>query len=73
MLDFLMHYSSVPEAQARMSLKFITQPTLRAYIFTYPVGGELVAGVLAAQGTAGYARLLSEPVTPGELREMRVG
>ena len=72
-LDFLMHYSSVPEAQARMSLKFITQPTLRAYIFTYPVGGELVAGVLAAQGTAGYARLLSEPVTPGELREMRVG
>ena len=67
-LDFLRHYGGVDDARARKSLEFITQPTLRAYIFTYPVGAELVKGVLDREGTAGFRRLLREPVTPGQLR-----
>ncbi|MEF2279084.1 hypothetical protein V3W47_12310 [Deinococcus sp. YIM 134068] len=67
-LDFLRHYGPASEARARQSLRFISQPTFRAYIFTYSVGGDLVRGVLEQGGTPGFARLLTEPVTPGQLR-----
>lgn len=67
-LDFLMHYSVASTERARQSLRFISQPTFRAYIFTYSAGGELVEGWMERQGSAGFARLLSEPLTPGQLR-----
>lgn len=67
-LDFLMQYSVASTERARQSLRFISQPTLRAYIFTYSVGGELVEGWMERQGNAGFTRLLSEPLTPGQLR-----
>ena len=67
-LDFLMQYSVASTERARQSLRFISQPTLRAYIFTYSAGGELVEGWMERQGSAGFARLLSEPLTPGQLR-----
>ncbi|UQN05365.1 DUF885 domain-containing protein [Deinococcus sp. QL22] len=67
-LDFLMQYSVAPIERARQSLRFISQPTFRAYIFTYSVGGELVEGWMRRQGSAGFARLLNEPLTPGQLR-----
>ncbi|WP_102126227.1 hypothetical protein [Deinococcus planocerae] len=68
-LDFLRRYGPANEQRARQSLRFISQPTFRAYIFTYSVGGDLVEGVLERGGTPGFARLLGEPVTPGQLRE----
>ncbi|WP_216319492.1 DUF885 domain-containing protein [Deinococcus aestuarii] len=68
-LDFLRRYGPANEGRARQSLRFISQPTFRAYIFTYSVGGDLVKGVLDREGTPGFARLLREPVTPGQLRE----
>jgi hypothetical protein len=67
-LDFLMQYSVASTERARQSLRFISQPTLRAYIFTYSAGGELVEGWMERQGNAGFTRLLSEPLTPGQLR-----
>ncbi|MFB9992852.1 hypothetical protein ACFFLM_12835 [Deinococcus oregonensis] len=67
-LDFLMQYSVAPVERARQSLRFISQPTFRAYIFTYSVGGALVKGWMERQGSAGFARLLNEPLTPGQLR-----
>lgn len=67
-LDFLMQYSVASTERARQSLRFISQPTLRAYIFTYSAGGELVEGWMERQGSAGFTRLLSEPLTPGQLR-----
>ncbi|ANE44113.1 hypothetical protein [Deinococcus puniceus] len=67
-LDFLMQYSVAPIERARQSLRFISQPSFRAYIFTYSVGGALVEGWMERHGAAGFARLLSEPLTPGQLR-----
>ncbi|MBB5232672.1 hypothetical protein [Deinococcus budaensis] len=70
-LDFLMRFGAAPEARARQSLRFISQPTFRAYIFTYSVGGDLVKGWLERGGTPAFARLLQEPLTPGDLRAAR--
>ncbi|MDL2345326.1 hypothetical protein QOL99_14380 [Deinococcus sp. MIMF12] len=67
-LDFIRHYAPASEARARQSLRFLSQPTFRAYIFTYSVGGDLVRGWMDREGTAGFARLLREPLTPGHLR-----
>lgn len=66
-LDFIRHYAPASEARARQSLRFISQPTFRAYIFTYSVGGDLVRGWMEREGTDGFARLLREPLTPGHL------
>ncbi|MBZ9714030.1 DUF885 domain-containing protein [Deinococcus multiflagellatus] len=67
-LDFLQTYAPASEARARQSLRFISQPTFRAYIFTYSVGGDLVRAVLDAGGPEAYGRLLRDPLTPGGLR-----
>ncbi|GBF06428.1 hypothetical protein DAERI_090014 [Deinococcus aerius] len=68
-LEFLTRYSVASEGRARQSLRFISQPNFRAYIFTYSVGGDLVKGWVARNGAEGFARLLTEPLTPGGLRE----
>ncbi|WP_232337557.1 hypothetical protein [Deinococcus arboris] len=67
-LAFLQAHVPASEARARQSLRFISQPNFRAYIFTYSVGGDLVRGALKRGGAEEYARLLREPVTPGQLR-----
>ncbi|PTA68312.1 hypothetical protein [Deinococcus arcticus] len=67
-LDFLQAFTPASEARARQSLRFLSQPTFRAYIFTYSVGGELVRAVLDAGGPEAYGRLLRQPLTPGALR-----
>ncbi|MFC4426182.1 hypothetical protein [Deinococcus navajonensis] len=64
---FLQRYNVVDETHARKHLEFITQPNLRAYIFTYAVGSDLVRGFLARHGQAAFGRLLCEPLTPGQL------
>ncbi|GAA5511949.1 hypothetical protein Dcar01_00663 [Deinococcus carri] len=83
-LAFLRRYAVVSEDRARQSLRFISQPNFRAYIFTYSVGGDLVfqssapfdavdpkgqTGGRKEAGMMTFARLLREPVTPGQLRE----
>ncbi|GGK96638.1 hypothetical protein [Deinococcus radiotolerans] len=67
-LDFLRTYALASEARAAQSLRFIQNPNFRAYIFTYAVGGDLVEAELERGGADAYARLLREPVTPGQLR-----
>ncbi len=66
-LDFLQHYGSTPE-RARKSLDFISQPSLRAYIFTYSVGGQLVKDAVE-RGAVTFGALLTEPATPGALKQ----
>ncbi|EYB66847.1 hypothetical protein DEIPH_ctg064orf0008 [Deinococcus phoenicis] len=67
-LAFLQRYGVMGEERARQSLRFISQPNFRAYIFTYSVGGDLVERWMG-QGAQNFAHLLQEPVTPGQLRE----
>lgn len=66
-LDFFQHYGATSE-RAQKSLDFISQPTFRAYIFTYSVGGALVKDAIK-RGAATFGELLRKPMTPGELRE----
>ncbi|ACO46776.2 hypothetical protein [Deinococcus deserti] len=70
-IEFLSRYNVVSEEHARKNLEFITQPNLRAYIFTYAVGSDLVRGFMASHGQDAFGRLLTEPLTPGQL-EMQV-
>jgi hypothetical protein len=67
-LEFIRTYAVASEERARQTLRFISVPNMRSYIFTYSVGGDLVRRYVAKEGPAGFMRLLTEPVTPGELR-----
>ena len=66
-LDFFRHYGAATPERAQKSLDFIAQPTFRAYIFTYSVGGRLVKEALQ-RGAVTFGQLLSTPLTPGALR-----
>ncbi len=66
-LDFFRHYNAATPQRARKSLEFIAQPTFRAYIFTYSVGGRLVREAVK-RGAVTFGQLLTEPRTPGALR-----
>ena len=56
-----------PQLEATFSL--ISDPTWGRYFFTYIEGRRLVGEWLVHQGqTHGYARLLAEQLTPGQLR-----
>jgi hypothetical protein len=70
-LDYLQTYALSTPEQAAQSLKFIGNPNFRAYIFTYSVGGKLVeAAMKAGDAQEVFRRLLTRPVTPGELAEL---
>ncbi len=66
-LDFFRHYNASTPERAQKSLEFISQPTFRAYIFTYSVGGRLVKDAVK-RGAVTFGQLLQGPRTPGELR-----
>ncbi|MGY2893720.1 hypothetical protein [Deinococcus sp. UYEF24] len=72
-LDYLQTYALSSPERARQTVRFITAPNMRAYIFTYSVGGELVRRAMAADSMGAgnahdvFRRLLTRPVTPGEL------
>jgi hypothetical protein len=69
---YLMRYSLRSEEEARHRLRFIDDPLWRPYIFTYHVGRDLVRSWLAGddrpEQLAKFRRLLTEQVTPSELR-----
>ena len=56
--------------EARSNLSFISNPLYRSYMFTYHLGGELLDALFAARGDrdAWFTRLLTEPVTPSQVR-----
>jgi len=67
-LDYLQTYALSTPERARQTLRFITAPNMRAYIYTYSVGGDLVRRAMDTGDTqAVFRRLLTRPVTPGEL------
>lgn len=60
---------ATPE-EARKSLSFLKAPRNRSYIFTYYYGGALLDALFAAKRDrdAWFTRLLTEAVTPGQIR-----
>lgn len=68
--DYLQRYRLSTPAEARKLIEFITHPNFRSYIFTYTRGGLLLDQLFArGEPQRWFARLLTEPVTPGVVRE----
>jgi hypothetical protein len=65
---------ATPE-EARKTLSFLKAPRNRSYIFTYHYGGELLDALFAAKSDrdAWFTRLLTEPVTPSQIRAWIAG
>jgi hypothetical protein len=67
-LDYFQTYALATPERARQNLRFITAPHSRSYIYTYTVGGGLVRRAMeAGDAQEVFRRLLTRPVTPGEL------
>jgi hypothetical protein len=72
-LEYLQRYMLADLSRARKSLEFIKHPNSRAYGFTYTVGYRLVRAALdRGDRQAVFKRLLTEPMTPGQLRALAV-
>ncbi|MBI5878637.1 MAG: hypothetical protein HZB53_13390 [Chloroflexi bacterium] len=70
--DYIMRYSHRTRPEAERSIRFLTEPLSRSYTYTYDVGEELVRGLFARHDKAAvFKRLLSELLTPGDLRDWR--
>ncbi len=56
--------------EADKAVKFIADTLLRSYVFSYSYGGKLLDALFAARDDAAqwFARLLTEPVTPSQIR-----
>ena len=69
-LAYLQRYSLRKPKEARQTFNFITHPNFRSYPFTYRIGGQLLDQLFQkGNPQQWFARLLSEPITPGVIRE----
>ena len=66
----MQRYRLATVEEARKTLSFLKARRNRSYIFTYHCGGELLDALFAARGDRDvwFSRLLTEPVTPGQIR-----
>lgn len=67
---YFQRYGLHREKEADKAIEFISDPLSRSYVFTYGHGGKLLDALFAVRGDAvqWFARLLTEPVTPGQIR-----
>ena len=68
--QYIQRYRLSTEKEARQSIKFISNPLYRSYIFTYHVGHDLLEELFTLGDRDTYfKRILEEPVTPHQIRE----
>lgn len=74
-IAYLRRYGLMRENEARQFLRFLTPRLDAAYVFNYYYGAKLLDELFAARGGADpwFGRLLTEPVTPGQLRAWIAG
>jgi len=67
-IAYIQRYGLGSEKDARGVINFLKYA--RSYVFTYSYGGELLDALFAAQNDRDhwFTRLLTEPVTPGQIR-----
>ncbi len=63
---YLMRWGVMAEERARQSVRFVTDPTWRAYVITYSAGGDLVRAYSGGD-PAKFKRLLTENVRVSDL------
>jgi hypothetical protein len=67
--QYLAHFGLLTPERAAKGLEFMLHPLSRTYIFSYGVGNKLLAPLLqGSDRMENFARLLSEPLTPGQVR-----
>jgi hypothetical protein len=67
---YVERHSMGTQADVALTMEFIQIPLWRSYAFNYSVGRELVAPLLEGPDrVANFARLLSEPFTPAQVRQ----
>ena len=69
-VEYVKRWGATSEERARQSVRFVTDPTWRAYVITYSAGGELAAAY-HRNDPARFKRLLTEPVRVSELLAAR--
>jgi hypothetical protein len=68
--SYLEHYALNTREEAAHRMKFIQNPLFRSYVFTYALGDALLAPLLEGpEATVNFRRLLSEPLTPSQVRD----
>jgi hypothetical protein len=68
--DYIARQALVTPEEAAKAMEFIQDPLSRSYVFGYCVGAALLAPLLDGPGRVdNFARLLSEPFTPTQLRQ----
>ena len=70
--DYVQHWTLNTEEQAAHSIRFVTDPTWRAYAITYSAGRELCEAYVDGD-PARFTRLLTEQVRVSELATRPVG
>jgi hypothetical protein len=69
-VSYLQKYEMSTEKEANRAIQFMSGPLDRSYIFTYTAGYDLLEELFSiADRETYFARLLEEPVTPGQIRE----
>ena len=72
--DFLLEMTPQPPERVEHAVRVLHDPTGKTYEFTYVEGARLIRPWLERQGqTAGFARLLSEQLSPAQLRAELAG
>ena len=67
--EFLREIAPQPPERIEHAIRILRIPTTKAYEFTYVEGARLIRPWLERQGqTTGFARLLSEQLSPAQLR-----
>ena len=69
--DYLQHYGLLTEQEAHKRIQFLRNPLDRSYIFTYYWGKRILKALFALKQERPYwyARLLTEAVTPTQIRQ----
>jgi hypothetical protein len=68
--QYVQKYTLNTEKEAGQTIKFISNPLYRSYVFTYYVGYELLSKIFQhGDRDAHFKRLLEEPVTPSLVRQ----
>jgi len=68
---YMQKYGLESEVEARKAVEFLSTPLYRSYAFTYYYGGEMLRTLFEKRGNRDdwYTRLLTEPVTPHQIRQ----
>lgn len=68
---YLLRYSLMSEVEVNQSLRWLNDPLWRIYGFTYTEGRRLLTELFEKRGQQDdwFGRLISEPVTPGQIRK----